>query len=299
MNFPGFKPMLACDADKCGADLFLPKLVSPKLDGIRAFSWGGVLYSRNLKPIRNEHVQRKFRSLPDGVDGELMVGKPNDPGAMNRAQSVIMSFDKSAEEVALNAFDFFKNPAQKFSDRLEEVYKLSHRFLFVDAVEHYLARTMADVQAHEEIFLEAGYEGAMLRDPGGAYKYGRSTPREQGLVKLKRFKDSEAVIVAVEPRMHNANEQTRDELGRAKRSTAKAGLVATQTLGTLLVKDVHTGQSFGIGTGMCDLQRLELWHFRDKLPGKIVKYKYFPTGTVSAPRFPVFIGFRDPADMGV
>lgn len=298
MNFPGFKPMLAADADKCIDDLTFPKLVSPKLDGIRAFSWGGVLYSRNLKPIRNEHVQRKFRGLPDGVDGELMVGRPNDPDAMTKAQSVIMSFDKPADEVVFNAFDCFRNPALKFSDRLEEVYKLSTRFLFVDSVSHYRARTMSEVQGMEEDFLAAGYEGAMLRDPSGAYKYGRSTPREQGLLKLKRFKDSEAVILAAEPRMHNANEQTRDELGRAKRSTARAGLVQMDTLGTLVVRDVHTGQQFGIGTGLNDAQRAELWAQRSALPGKIVKYKYFPTGTVSAPRFPVFLGFRDIADIG-
>jgi DNA ligase-1 len=298
MNIPGFKPMLACDADKCGDTLSFPKLVSPKLDGIRAFSWGGVLYSRNLKPIRNEHVQRKFRDLPDGLDGELMVGAPNDPEAMVKAQSVIMSFEKPAGEVIFNAFDSFKNAALKFSDRLEEVYRLGNRFLFVDPVNHYLARTLGDVQSMEEDFLAAGYEGAMLRDPGGAYKHGRSTPREQGLLKLKRFKDGEAVVVGTAPQMHNANEQTRDELGRSKRSTARGGLVEQATLGKLHVRDIVTGQDFSIGTGLNDAQRVAFWRRRDELVGKIVKYKYFPTGTVSAPRFPVFIGFRDPADMG-
>lgn len=297
MKFNGFKPMLAADADAC-ADLRLPKLVSPKLDGIRAFSWGGVLFSRNLKPIRNEHVQRKFRGLPDGLDGELMVGAPNRPDAMNKAQSVIMSFEKPADEVQFHVFDSFVKPSNPFHERLSIAERAASR-AGVCLVPHSLVASQDLLQRLEESWLEEGYEGAMLRDPNAAYKYGRSTPKEQGLVKLKRFSDSEAVIISCEAQMHNANEQTRDELGRSKRSTAKAGLQARNTLGKLLVKDVRTGQTFGIGTGLTDALRAELWSIRDALPGRIVKYKFFPTGTVSAPRFPVFVGFRDPADMGV
>ena len=295
---PGFKPMLAADADKCGPDLHLPKLVSPKLDGIRAFSWGGVLYSRNLKPIRNDHVQRMFRGLPDGLDGELMVGAANDPNAMTKAQSVIMSFEKPADDVIFNVFDCFITPSAPFHDRLRDAERAALRFSAVDLVPHTMVKDHSALQVLEEAFLAQGYEGAMLRAPVGEYKFGRSTPKEQGLLKLKRFNDSEAVIISCEAQMHNANEQTRDELGRSKRSTAKAGLQARDTLGKLLVKDVHSGQTFGIGTGFDDALRSQLWSIRDSLPGKIVKYKFFPTGTVSAPRFPVFIGFRNPADMG-
>lgn len=298
MSLPsGFKPMLACDADKCG-ELKFPMLVSPKLDGIRAISWNGVLYSRSLTPIRNTQVQQRFKHLPSGLDGELMVGAQHAPDAMTRAQSVIMSMDKSADEVTFNVFDFFMKPATPFHERLSVAEAYADGYAGLVAVHHELANEQR-VQQLEEEYLQLGYEGAMLRHPNLSYKYGRSTPREGGLIKLKRFKDSEAVVVGFLPRMHNANEQTRDALGRSKRSSSKTGLVETDTLGTLLVRDVHSGQEFGIGTGLNDAQRAEMWGRRNQLVGKIVKYKFFPTGTVSAPRFPVFIGFRDSADMGV
>jgi DNA ligase-1 len=33
------------------------------------------------------------------------------------------------------------------------------------------------------------------------------------------------------------------------------------------------------------------------LAGKIAKYKHFEVGVKEAPRFPVFLGFRNPLDM--
>ena len=293
-----FKPMLAADALRCVDSLRFPLLASPKLDGIRAISWQGVLYSRNMKPIRNEHVQKMFQSLPSGLDGELMVGPANDPQAMTKAQSVIMSFDKPADEVTFNVFDTMAHSRLPFYYRLGIAHSDASRNPYTVTVPHTSIVSQEQLYTMEEAALAAGYEGVMLRDPNAVYKNGRSTPSEQGLLKLKRFMDSEAEVIGVEPRWHNANEQTRDELGRSKRSTVSSGLVAMDTLGAFRVLDIKTGQMFGIGTGLNDAQREKLWGVREQLIGKIVKYKYFPTGTVSAPRFPVFIGFRDIADMG-
>ena len=50
------KPMLSGTVTDPAA-LRYPVLVSPKLDGYRASVQGGVVLSRNLKPIPNAHVR--------------------------------------------------------------------------------------------------------------------------------------------------------------------------------------------------------------------------------------------------
>jgi DNA ligase-1 len=54
---------------------------------------------------------------------------------------------------------------------------------------------------------------------------------------------------------------------------------------------------FSIGTGFDSDTRKDLWKRRDEVIGKIVKFKYFSQGVKIAPRFPVFLGFRDENDM--
>ena len=74
-------------------------------------------------------------------------------------------------------------------------------------------------------------------------------------------------------------------------------MVELEALGSLKVIDVKTGLLFNIGSGFTANQRKELWKNKDKLLGKIVKYKYFDVSILNAPRFPIFLGFRDKEDM--
>jgi DNA ligase-1 len=93
--------------------------------------------------------------------------------------------------------------------------------------------------------------------------------------------------------MHNDNEKTVDALGRAKRSSHKANKHADGTLGALHVVDVRSGVHFDLRTGFDDSLRAEIWANRKRYLGKLVKYKYFPSGSKEKPRFPVFLGFRE------
>jgi DNA ligase-1 len=130
----------------------------------------------------------------------------------------------------------------------------------------------------------------MLRQTHGVYKFGRSTPREFLLMKLKRFEDSEALVLGIVEQRRNENEPTINNLGRTKRSSHKANKVGKGTTGALQVRDLKTGIEFEIGTGMDDAQREEFW--TNDPTGQIVKYKFQPTGVKEKPRFPVFIGLR-------
>jgi DNA ligase-1 len=66
-------------------------------------------------------------------------------------------------------------------------------------------------------------------------------------------------------------------------------------LGSLDVE--WNGIEFSIGTGFDSEMRKDLWKRRDEIIGKICKFKYFGQGIKIAPRFPVFLGFRDIDDM--
>jgi DNA ligase-1 len=164
-------------------------------------------------------------------------------------------------------------------------------------VPHTDIRTQDQLDNEEAKRLGEGYEGLILRDPKGPYKYGRSSTKEGWLLKLKRFSDAEAVIIGVQELFENRTVATKDAFGHTERSTHKENLVGKGTLGALLVKRVSDHVEFGIGTGFDAKTRQDLWDRRGTLTGKIVKYKFFDGGSKDAPRFPVFIGFRDPRDM--
>jgi DNA ligase-1 len=121
--------------------------------------------------------------------------------------------------------------------------------------------------------------------------------KEGWLLKLKRFADSEAVVLAVNQLMHNTNEATTDKLGHTERSSHKAGKVPALAVGSLLVRDIKTGVDFELGTGFTEDQRYALWKKRGELVSRVVKYKYQPVGVKDKPRFPVFLGFRDKRDL--
>jgi DNA ligase-1 len=286
--------MLAASTD--GEGLSYPLLASPKLDGIRCLVVGNVAFSRNLKPVPNRFAQRLFgRREFHGLDGELVVGLDTAPDVFQRSSSGIMSRDGEPDAV-FHVFDDW-SCALGFEGRLAAVKKRVQGFVNLRFVRHRLVRDEEQLLRLEEEFVGDGYEGIMLRKPDGPYKQGRSTLNEGWLMKLKRFSDGEAEVVGYTQLLHNANEATVGELGQTKRSSHRAGKVAQEMLGALTVRDLTTDVVFEVGTGFTEDMRRLLWVGRLKLQGRLVKYKYQPTGVKEKPRFPVFLGFRDPADL--
>lgn len=294
-----FKALLASSLPKGEAPLF-PCFVSPKLDGIRAHVFDATVYSRNLKPIPNRFVQKLLgRADLQALDGELTVGAADSAEVFRATTSGIMSVE-GEPRVLYNVFDVVQ-PGVPFERRLERLKRVVGKLPkglrdHVVVVPQYLVASMQELTAYEEKFLAQGYEGLMARSVDGLYKYGRSTVREGILLKVKRFEDSEARITGYEELQNNHNAATLDALGHTKRSTNKSGKVGAGVLGALLVADVRTGAAFSIGSGFTAAERDELWGARDALVGKLAKYRFFPTGSKDAPRFPTWQGFRDERD---
>lgn len=286
-------------ADKCQdvAKLTYPVLVSPKLDGIRATVQNGKLMSRSLKLIPNQHCQDLFRTLPDGTDGELIVGKPTDKDVYRNSVSGVMRED-GQPDVKFYAFDIFNK--LPFAKRYSQIQRDLKDDPSVVVVNHSVTETVEELIEMEEFYLELGFEGLMIRSVTGPYKQGRSTEREGYLLKLKRFCDAEAKIVESYEEMENQNTAKKNALGRTERSTAKEGMVGKGTLGGFHVVGVngdYNGVEFSIGGGFTQAEREDFWNRRGNLDCAIIKYSYFPTGSKERPRFPVFRGFRDQRDM--
>lgn len=298
-----FRPLLAAavDPDHDLRRLPYPLLASPKLDGIRAVIRGGIVLSRSLKPIPNRAVQTKL-GLPvlEGLDGELIVGDARAPNVFSRTSSGVMSIE-GIPDFKFWVFDDVDSPASKFEARFAGIRRTlaqGRGGAHVSLVAHKLITNEADLLAYEAANLLAGFEGVMLRSPDGIYKHGRSTLKEAILLKLKRFSDSEAEVIGFVERQHNANEAKRNALGHQERSSKKAGMVGTGTLGALQVRDVKTGVEFEIGTGFNDVQRADIWGAQRRYLGAVVKYKSRPPVKAGGkPYLPVFLGFRDRRDM--
>lgn len=296
---------------KSNDDLRFPLLASPKLDGIRCIVKNGLALSRSLKPIPNKHVQGILSRLPSDLvlDGELIVGDPYHPNVMQKTTSGVMS-ENGEPSFTYFIFDCIPELPDHEYTPFKERYDWLNIYvggLSEDMVKHVVLLRQSVVTSIEELdryeakCLNIGYEGVMVRDITGFYKFGRSTVKEGYLLKIKRFIDGEALLMGVNELMHNENELTKDNFGLAKRSSHKVNQVPGGTMGSLRVKDLETQLEFEIGTGFTSELRQQIWNNRHDLMkyATIIKYKHFNSGVKTLPRFPVFIGFRDPSDLGI
>jgi len=287
-----FKPMLASPVD--WDKVTWPKYIARKLDGIRCLIIDGVAMSRSLKPIPNQHIQDTVSHL-EGLDGELICGEPNDINVYRTSNSGIMSRD-GKPDFMFHVFDMWDMNAP-WVDRFDQLLDIKHER--VQIVPHIRVHGPVEAQELTDLFISEGYEGSMLRDPKGHYKNGRATSKEGYLLKVKEWEDSEMTVYAMIERMQNQNPATINELGRTSRSLAKAGLVPSGTMGTLIGTDVHDGRTVEVGTGFSDEERARFWGLRDSLGlVPMVKYKRMKsTGGYDKPRHASYVGLRSALDI--
>jgi len=295
----GFRPLLAATIEDGGdlEKLNYPLIASPKVDGIRIVchpTMGPV--TRSLKPLRNKHAWSILKEpVYAGFDGEIVVGPITAPDVFQRTTSGVMTMDGTPSftywvfDDCTDSFMPYNRRHRQLQDRVQETWKSIATEIQV--LPWLMVHNPAEVLQAEIMCLSQGFEGIMLRSRNGVYKWGRSTLKEQTLMKLKRFKDGEAVIIGFEPLQRNQNPQTRDERGYAHRSDHKEGKVQVETLGNLLVRSDEFGE-FAIGSGFDASTREAIWLGRDSYLGSRVTFKFQPIGIKDKPRFPIFKGFR-------
>jgi DNA ligase-1 len=253
----------------------------------------GTLVSRNGVPVANRELQQRYgRKGLEGLDAELCAGRPAAPGVFNLTSRVVRKADADASTTTLYVIDRCGDrhgmPGGDFGSRHTALKTALRDEPYIMVIKQVLVKTLAALQAFERDCLRQGYEGVMLRRGGqGPYpqktgKENRSTLREFDLVRLKRFEYAEAVILAVHPLRHNANE-ARTQAGR--RVTDKEGIVVdSRRVGSATLKDVKTGVKFDTSVASEGLRLWTGWRDPARWRGVTVRYKYQAVGTLDKPR---------------
>ena len=288
-----FRPMLAVEAEL--DKVRFPLLASYKLDGIRCVITPDGPRTRSLKPIPNRHVMSMLETLPSGLDGELVILDDAGNVDFRATTSGIMSHDGQPTFKYL-VFDDFTQPQKSFFERHVPLTSKYHKGYhpWVEVVGHWEMNTVDDVNNMFEKALNEGYEGLILRCAAAAYKFNRSTLKEQGMLKVKPWADDECVIYDWVQKFRNDNEATTNELGRTERSSKKEGLTPLEEVGVLIGRNA-TWDRIEIGTGMTLADR-QAW-FKNPPIGQTVRFRYIKVGGYDKPRHASFAGFRHLDDM--
>ncbi len=164
---------------------------SEKLDGIRAYWTGQHLVTRNGNRIYAPEWFTKV--LPDyPLDGELWAGRGN----FHLVQQTVL--DKTPVEGAWRRIDFmvFDMPYSA-GDYQKRYYNIQDLVFTIDAphikyVEHRAIQDEKHLFTQLDRISQSDGEGVMLRKVSSRYQAGRGSD----LLKLKRYEDAEALVLA-------------------------------------------------------------------------------------------------------
>lgn len=295
------KPHLCCDAD---LDEIKDEVwMLPKLDGVRLLTITGKATGRSLKPHGNLHVTNKF-SCPQyaWLDGEVTFG--NICGnSLCRDTTSVMSRIQGEPEVVWNLFDYLAPHVidKTYQERYEALVQYVQDNLAddpsINVIPYEVVRS-AFVEAKYEEYLDAGYEGAILRDPQGLTKFGRATVKEGAYLRMKPQSDKEAKVIRLVEAMENQNEAKVNELGRTERSSHQENKVGKGMVGMLVCIDNETGIEIDVGAGkLTHEERTYYWNNPQEMVGEFIKYRSMDKGVKDKPRFARYICKRAESDM--
>ena len=180
------KPMLAINQDKVSIQPST-RYCSQKLDGVRVLFFGGIAYSRSLKPLPNKLLQKLAQDnaeVLEGCDGEVIAGPSiTAEGVLQRTTSFCMSAD-STDEFNVYLFDKYIPDTywyKRFSELLDiekylpdGVKVLQHFFVRKRNSQPPMPAPCVNLEEFEMDVLDSGGEGVIVRDAFGFYKCGRS-----------------------------------------------------------------------------------------------------------------------------
>lgn len=311
------KPMLASDWDE--AKVRFPVFAQPKIDGVRALNMNGTLTGRSLKQHANKHVTSLF-SHPAliGFDGEMAAQHECHPDLCRLTTSALSTIE-GEPYVLWWIFDYITDETKNllYCDRraimVNKVCELNKAIPVpggqLRVVPSVLVRDMDELLAFDQKCLDMGFEGTIIRDPNGKHKQGRSTVREGGLLRIKRFIDAEIVVTEIIEGEANGNAAQVNELGLQFRSSHQENMIPNGMVGAMmgrLLADVvsngevlfHSGDIIKVGAGrMSHDDRVRFFKEPHLLLEQIAKFKLFPKGVKDKPRFPTFQSLRSSTDM--
>ncbi|ABV87831.1 DNA ligase [Shewanella pealeana] len=233
-------------------------LVSEKLDGVRGYWDGKVMYSRSGRQIAlPDWFVAGFPSYP--LDGELWIKR----GMFEQVSAMVRSSKVSDEEWARVKFMIFDLPAESsvFELRYRKAVKeLAGISPYLKVIGQNQFDSFQALEAELQKVIAKNGEGLMLHKKHAFYKSGRS----KDIVKLKPFYDAEARVIGY---------------------TSGKGRFSGM-MGALVVKN-QQGITFNLGTGFSKEQRQSPPQI-----GSLVTYKYYGLTQKGTPRFASFLRVR-------
>ena len=261
-----------------------PMDAQPKLNGLRctARCKDGVvtLYSRGGEIYELPHISKELETwIDDGVafDGELYIhGVP-----LQTLNSWVPMKGQTPHEESIHieyhVYDlpYYENerelPWHLRRDYLSDIFG-NEELKMVFPVWESPVNNEAEAMAAMESYIDAGYEGAILRNQDGLYEWGH---RSSDVMKLKKFTDEEFEVVGY-----------KDGVGKHK------GIICF-----ICKNNDDTENTFdAVPRGTME-ERAEMFKNGDSYIGKILTVKYQDRSKKNIPLFPVGICFRLEADL--
>jgi DNA ligase 1 len=285
---PFFEPMLAKGFDKV-KNLQYPVLVQQKFDGIRAIFTKDGAKTRNGEthhcvPHISAALKPFFEKYPDAIlDGELYNHELHDN--FNKIASLIRKqkptpaqLEEAAEKVQFYCYDMPRldkdiTQATPFVKRLQYL-QANVGFIneaIIKVVPTFEAQDEAGVDKFHDVFVQDGYEGAIIRVPGSPYENGRT----KSLLKYKRFDDEEFKLIGIRGGKGN-----------------KAGLAAHADFENPNGKRPQD-KTFTANIKGKEWWRNELLEKKDAAIGSMCTVEFFGKSGYGVPRFPYLIEIRD------
>lgn len=268
-----FKPMLARELSE--VEITYPVMVQPKYDGIRCATDISLMQSRNGKEIISApHISESlipvFEKYPDLIlDGELFSERSEEMD-FNKIISCVRKTKPTADDLAESKkhikYYVYDCPSAEggFEQRYEYLKTLDLPDTIV-IVPTGWAKSLDEVKKWFSKYIEAGYEGLMIRRHYGLYENKRS----KNLIKYKEFITEEYTIQGVEE-------------GQGK-LTGRVGR---------LIFETTSGKTFSSAVNGDHDYLAELFKAKN-LIGKPATVRFQELTPDGVPRFPKVIAIRD------
>lgn len=178
-----------------------PYYAQPKIDGIRVLvtliDGKATLLSRNGNRFSMPHLSAALTPYLMASPSLILDGELYSPDLSFTAlcSAIRSSEHQDKAKVSLYLFDCYNTdkPRQSYKERYKAAQMLAS-VPFVVVVETITVKSHKAVERALECFIEAGYEGVMIKSMSSPYKQGRSN----AIMKYKKFVDSEFEVVATD-----------------------------------------------------------------------------------------------------
>ena len=253
--------------------------IEPKLDGIRCCAivrnGTATLYARSGKQISNfdQTIGSELELLGDGFyDGEIM-GKD----FVELMRQAYRKESPNVEDSYLALFDYVdlsdwvnnfpgKTCSHRRTDLENKISSLSPHLKYIQLVPRKtILACEGQIDKFHQMFVEQGYEGVMVKDLDALYRRGRGYE----VMKVKSFHDADVEVLGVEE-------------GKGKFSGMCGNLIVD-----------FNGVRVGVGSGLNDELRKEIWLSPNDYIGRMVEVRYQEITPDGSLRFPTFIHFRN------